>query len=100
MYSGMAEGLTKEGIDFVPNIYFGVIRCSVAKQEDKILGQGTERGEEERAHCSASVWSKGLTQPAIQGFSETPASTNLWRMRDAKSLECVQGRMKFLPLEP
>lgn len=61
MCYGMAEGLTKEGTNFVPNIYLGVIRCSVAKQEDNILESKDREREEEGAHRSALVWLKGLT---------------------------------------
>lgn len=57
-------------------------------------GRGTEN------LSSVSAWSKGLILPAAKGFGETPAGTPLWRMRDAKSLGCVQGGMRFLPLEP
>lgn len=45
-----------EGIDFVPNNQFGVIRCSVRKQEGKILeSKDRERGEEESLSFSFSL---------------------------------------------
>lgn len=44
MYYGTTEGLTMEGIDFVPSNQFGVIRYSVRKQEGKILESKDREG--------------------------------------------------------
>ena len=43
-YYSLAERLTKEGIDFVPNIHFGEISRSVVKQEGKILESEDREG--------------------------------------------------------
>lgn len=88
-----------EGIDFVPSNQFGVIRYSVRKQEGKILESKDREGGGGELIIQLQFGPRVGPCPQHKD-SETPASTALWRMRDAKSLECVQGRMKFCPLKP